>query len=64
MCERCANYKRCFERRGRCREFRETDYERIREELQTAMQSVKIAEAKGAESGKEAGNDRSEVYHP
>lgn len=45
-------------------EFCETDYERIREELQTAMQSAKIAEAESAESGKEAGNDRSEVYHP
>ena len=40
-CEKCYKYNRCFERRGRCAEYRSIDA--IREEVQAVMRSCKAA---------------------
>lgn len=55
MCDKCYKFGRCFEQRGICSEYRDT--EDIRKEVQAVMQSAKSAGDKDSEDGRISGDE-------
>jgi len=59
VCDKCYKFGRCFEQRGICSEYR--NIEDIRNEIETVMQSYKLAGDKTPKDGGISGDEQIET---